>query len=186
MPFRPKQTYSESDEREQQSIDFINGLLKGTSAYPELKYGEKGANIDGYIQLLDENKCINGKLTVQVKTVSPSIEGKNECPCPTSLFANAERTTDVVFLMAVDHSQKSKQETITLHFNEIERLSEANIIETINKWNSLFLGQRTLVANAEEVKDENEKLRQLLVSATPPAFSLPVSEVVKIQQFSDM
>lgn len=204
MPFRPKQTYSESDKREQHSIDFINGLLKGTSAYPELKYGEKGANIDGYIQLLDENKCINGKLTVQVKTVSPSIEGKNEYPCPTSLFAYAERTTDVVFLMAVDHSQqvvlwkyisrplinanreKSEQETITLHFNEIERLSEANIIETINKWNSLFLGQRTLVANAEEVKDENEKLRQLLVSATPPAFSLPVSEVVKIQQFSDM
>lgn len=58
MAFKPKKSYTESDAREQQSIDFINGLLKGTSAYPELRYGEKGANIDGYIQLLDENKCI--------------------------------------------------------------------------------------------------------------------------------
>ena len=63
--------FTESDTREQQSIDFINRLLKGTSTYPELRYGEKGTNIDRYIQLLDENKCIDGKLTVQVKTVSP-------------------------------------------------------------------------------------------------------------------
>jgi hypothetical protein len=104
MAFKPKKTYSDKDAREQQSIDFINGLLKGTSAYPELKYGEKGANIDGYIQLLDEEKCIDGKLTAQVKTVFPCDEGKYVYDCPTSLFAYAERTLDVVFLMAVDHS----------------------------------------------------------------------------------
>ena len=171
MPFKPKQTYSESDERERQSIDFINGLLKGSSAYSELKYGEKGANIDGYIQLLDDTRRINGKLTVQVKTISPSEEGKYEYPCPTSLFAYAERTTDVVFLMAVDHrlqivlwkyisrplikanQQKSEQETITIHFDEGERLSKDNILETINKWNSLFFDQRNIVANEEDIKE---------------------------------
>ena len=77
MAFKPNRSYTESDAREQQSIDFINRLLRGTSALPELKYGEKGPNIDGYIQLLDENKCINGKLTIQVKTVSPSNEGNS-------------------------------------------------------------------------------------------------------------
>ena len=204
MPFKPKQTYSESDEREQQSIDFINGLLKGSSAYSELKYGEKGANIDGYIQLLDDTRRINGKLTVQVKTISPSEEGKYEYPCPTSLFAYAERTTDVVFLMAVDHrlqvvlwkyisrplikanQQKSEQETITIHFDEGERLSKDNILETINKWNSLFFDQRNIVANAEDIKEENEQLRRLLVSVEAPNFSLLTPEVLKIQQFSDM
>ena len=204
MPFKPKQTYSESDERERQSIDFINGLLKGSSAYSELKYGEKGANIDGYIQLLDDTRRINGKLTVQVKTISPSEEGKYEYPCPTSLFAYAERTTDVVFLMAVDHrlqivlwkyisrplikanQQKSEQETITIHFDEGERLSKDNILETINKWNSLFFDQRNIVANAEDIKEENEQLRRLLVSVEASNFSLSTPEVLKIQQFSDM
>lgn len=204
MSFTPKQTYSNSDEREQQSIEFVNGLLKGTSAYPELKSGEKGANIDGYIQLLDENRKIDGKLTVQVKTVSPSNEGKNVFPCPTSLFAYAERTIDVVFLMAVDHSQqvvlwkyisrplvnanqnKTEQETIMLHFEESERLSRDNIHETIKKWKSLFLQQRLLIETADVVKNENEKLRHQLVKVEAPAFTLPISEVVKIQMFSDM
>ena len=203
MAFKPKKSYTESDAREQQSIDFINGLLKGTSAYPQLRYGEKEANIDGYIQLLDENKCIDGKLTVQVKTVSPYNEGRNEFPCPTSLFAYAERTTDVVFLMAVDHSQKvvlwkyisrplinenrhkEEQETITLHFDDTEKLTTENVTETIIKWSSLFLQQRDLIANAEDVKDENEKLRKQLVTVEAFAFTIPMTEIVKIQRFSD-
>ena len=177
MSFKPKPTYSENDAREQQSVNFINGLLKGTRAYPDIKYGEKGANIDGEIQLLDEEDRINGKLTVQVKTVSPCNEGKNEFPCPTSLFGYADRTIDVVLLMAVDHAQKvvlwkyisrpvinenlhkANQETITLHFDNTEKLTPENITETIDRWNSLFLQQRNLIIEAAEVKGENEKLR---------------------------
>ena len=203
MAFKPNRSYTESDAREQQSIDFINRLLRGTSALPELKYGEKGPNIDGYIQLLDENKCINGKLTIQVKTVSPSNEGKNEFPCPTSLFAYAERTIDVVFLMAVDHSQqtvlwkyisrplinenrnKENQLTITLHFDDTEKLTKDNITETITRWNLLFLQQRDLIVGAKEIQDENEKLRHQLVSVEAPKFTIPQSEVVKIQKFSE-
>ncbi len=203
MSFSPKPTYSESDTRERQSVDFINGLLKGTRAYPELNYGEKGANIDGYIQLLDIDNRIKGKLTVQVKTVSPCNEGKNEFPCPTSLFGYADRTIDVVLLLAVDHGQnavlwkyisrplinenlrKEKQETITLHFDDTEKLTAENITETIDRWNSLFLQQRNLIIEAAEVKGENEKLRQILVNVEAPAFTIPQSEVVKIQRFSD-
>ena len=203
MSFKPKPTYSENDAREQQSVNFINGLLKGTRAYPNIKYGEKGANIDGEIQLLDEEDRINGKLTVQVKTVSTCNEGKNEFPCPTSLFGYADRTIDVVLLMAVDHAQKvvlwkyisrplinenlhkANQETITLHFDNTEKLTAENITETIDRWNALFLQQRNLIIEAMEVKDENEKLRQLLVNVEAPAFTIPQSEVVKVQRFSD-
>ena len=203
MAFKPKKTYSDKDAREQQSIDFINGLLKGTSAYPELKYGEKGANIDGYIQLLDEEKCIDGKLTAQVKTVLPCDEGKYVYDCPTSLFAYAERTLDVVFLMAVDHSlgvvlwkyisrqlinenqDKSEQKTITMHFDVSERLTKDNIPETIERWKSLFLKQRNLVTDAEGIKEENDLLRQQLVTAEASGFTIPKTEVAKVQQFSD-
>ncbi len=203
MSFNPRQTYSESDAREQQSIEFIRELLKGAGAYSELKYGDKDANIDGYIQLLDDNRCIVGKLTVQVKTVSPCNEGKYEFPCPTSLFAYAERTIDVVLLMAVDHSKKevlwkyisrllikenlhkSGQETITLHFDNAERLSAINVFETVKRWKSLFLQQKDLIVSAEALKEENEKLRQQLVSIETSAFTIPTSDIVKIQQFSD-
>ena len=203
MSFKPKQSYSESDEREKQSVDFINGLLKGTCAYSKLKCGDKEANIDSYIELLDEDRCIDGKLTVQVKTVSPCNEWKDEFPCPTSLFAYAERTLDVVFLMAVDHGQKvvlwkyisrslinenrhkADQETITLHFDDTEKLNERNVTETIAKWKSLFLQQRNLIVEAEDLKGENENLRYQLVSAEAPTFTIPNTEVEKIQRFSD-
>lgn len=52
MAFCPNRTLTPCDKKEQRSINFINKLLEGTDTYPELKYGEKGANIDGYIQLL--------------------------------------------------------------------------------------------------------------------------------------
>ena len=203
MAFKPKKTYTESVAREQQSIDFINRLLLGTSAYPELQYNEKEANIDGYIQLLDEEGRFEGKLTVQGKTVSPSIEGQYKYPCPTSLFGYAERAIDVVLLLAVDHSRevvlwkyisrqlikenqdKSEQDTITLHFEDFERLTRNNIPETIGKWKSLFLKQRDLIVEAEEIKEENDQLRQQLVNAEAPEFTISQSEVAKVQQFSD-
>lgn len=95
--------------------------------------------------MLDSSNRINGKITVQVKTVSQKDEGHNRFPCPTSLFAYAETTTDNVFLLAVDHSQdkvlykhispklldenrdKEQQETITLHFKPNEELRKDNI-----------------------------------------------------------
>ncbi|MCR5455642.1 MAG: hypothetical protein K6F33_11705 [Bacteroidales bacterium] len=204
MAFKPKQTYTGNDQREQQSVDFINGLLKGTHAYPELKYGEKGANIDGYIHLLDEERCIDGKMTVQVKTVSPCNEEKNVFPCPTSLFGYAERTNDDVFLLAVDHLQqvvlwkyisrqlikanqhKQDQETITLHFNDNEKLTKDNIQETINKWKSICNFHKKLIDNIENINEENEKLRHLLVFAESSAFTIPKTEVIEIQKFSDI
>ena len=203
MAFKPKKTYSESDAREQQSINFINRLLLGSSAYPELKCGDKGANIDGSIQLLDDEGRFEGELIVQGKTVSPSIEGQYKFPCPSSLFGYATRAIGVVLLMAVDHSRevvlwkyisrqlikenqdKSEQDTITLHFEDFERLTKDNIPETIERWKSLFLKQRDLIVGAEELNEENEQLRQELVTAEKPGFIIPRSEVSKVQQFSD-
>lgn len=142
-------------------------------------------------------------MTVQVKTVSPSIEGKFLFPCPTSLFAYAERTLDVVLLMAVDHSeqlvlwkyisrklihdnlQKQEQETITIHFNSEERLSVSNVKITINKWKTLFLLQRNIIECVDDIKAENEKLRQQLVHAEFSNFTIQKNNVIEIQKFSD-
>lgn len=91
------------------------------------------------VKLLSSKNCIS------------KDEGHNRFPCPTSLFAYAETTTDNVFLLAVDHSQdkvlykhispklldenrdKEQQETITLHFKPNEELRKDNIEVDIKK-----------------------------------------------------
>ena len=90
--------------KEKRSVLFIENLLVD-KANTDISTEDKKANIDGYIELLSSDKRIVGKITVQVKTVPSKYEGKNSYPCPTSLFAYAESTTDVVYLLAVDHSQ---------------------------------------------------------------------------------
>lgn len=203
MAFQPNKSFSESDKRELDSVRFIEDMLHGTTAFPRIKKGDKEANVDGIIELLDADNCINGKITVQVKTVRPTLEGMDKFPCPTSLFAYAQRTTDVVFLIAVDHKQKvvlwkyishglienysdkENNETITLHFEPTEKLSKNNVVETIESWNSLFLRERDLYHHAESNVTENEKLRKLLLNAQPVELKIPQQEVIKIQKLSD-
>lgn len=90
MVYKRNKSLSDSDIREEESVDFIRDLLKGHGVKPALKKGDKEANIDGYIELLDEENRINGKITAQVKTVPPSLEGQFLYDCPTSLFGYAE------------------------------------------------------------------------------------------------
>ncbi|MBP5502154.1 MAG: hypothetical protein J6Y24_05125 [Bacteroidales bacterium] len=201
---KPNKTYTESIEREELSVDFVSRLVKGRSARPELKCCDKEPDIDGYIHLLDDEGCIVGKLTVQVKTVSPCDEGKNKYPCPASLLAYAFRTLDVVILLAVDHKQKVilwkhitksmvkeyhpkvGQKTITLHFDENERLSIHNVPETIKKWKSLYCHKNALMKESEVIKAENETLRRKLLTAECTSFTISKEDVTKIQRFSDL
>lgn len=106
MAFTPKISLTDSDIREDDSISFVENTLKGHGVKTQLVKGDKGANIDGFIELLDTENRMTGKVTVQVKTVPPSKEGMFEFACPTSLFAYAERTTEVVLLLAVDHKNQ--------------------------------------------------------------------------------
>lgn len=83
MVYKPHKSLSESDIREEASVDFVRSLLGDCGVKTALTKGDKGANIDGYIELLDSENRINGKITAQVKTVPPSNEGKYVYDCPT-------------------------------------------------------------------------------------------------------
>lgn len=104
MSFKVKVSIDANGVKEERSVLFIRTLLLGRTKN-NIDIGTTQSNIDGYIELLDSSNRISGKMTVQVKTVSKRDEGFNKYPCPTSLFAYAETTTDNVFLLAVDHSQ---------------------------------------------------------------------------------
>lgn len=203
MTYKAKVSKTANGIKEKKSVLFIENLLVDASAKTQIETEDTGANIDGYIELLDEEYQIKGKVTVQVKTVSKSDENKNRYPCPTSLFAYAEATTDIVMLIAVDHSQnvalwkfisrplleqhrnKENQETITLHFSDNEKLSASSLNETLASWRSI--SQREVKINRESTAlgDENEKLRQYLRDFQNPIFSIVKEDIIKIQQFSD-
>ena len=203
MPFKPNKSQSEPDIREEDSVDFIRNLLKGYGVKPSLKKGDKEANIDGYIELLDDESRINGKITAQVKTVPPCLEGQYIFDCPTSLFGYAEQTTEVVLIMAVDHKNKTvlwkyisrrlieenldkaDQQTIRLHFGAEEQMTAANAQNTINVWRNLAHQQLKLYNAAPVLERENEELRKDLLQAKGIEITLSKEEFQIVQQFID-
>ena len=201
MDFIPNKSVTDNDIREEASVDFIRGLLAGYGVKPQLAKGEKGANIDGYIELLDSENRINGKITAQVKTVPPSLEGQFVFDCPTSLFGYADKTMEVVFIMAVDHKNqtvlwrylsrkviegnrpKAHQETIRMTFGDEERMTAANVGDTILRWRQLVGQQLKLYNDAPAMVEENERLRSEILQVKGIDFTMSKEEVVKIQQF---
>lgn len=203
MVFTPKISLTDTDIREDESISFVESTLKGHGVKTQISKGDKGANVDGFIELLDSENRLTGKVTVQVKTVSPSKEGMFEFACPTSLFAYAERTTEVVFLLAVDHKNqvalwkhisrelidanrsKEGQDTITLHFSPDERLSPANVDAVVDKWRLIANNQiKRFVASPYYQKELNE-LKEYILRCQSLPLDLCPERIAVLQSFID-
>jgi len=204
MEFKPSISQSNTDIREQSSVAFIEDLLRGTSAKTHLTVNDKTADIDGTIDLLDSESRVIGKITVQVKTVEPSDEKKFRYPCPTSLFGYAQRiASESVLLLAVDHTSKivlwkhlsqsliqqnqdkCNQKTITLHFDENERLSDGNITATIDFWKTIFQSGINSFLNYSRLSEENEKFRKQILALDSPVINLSKKYITQVQVFID-
>lgn len=201
--FTPKISKSDNDVREAKSILFLENLFVESSVKTYLSENDKTANIDGYLELLDEENRMKGKIAVQVKTVPPCHQGKNKFDCPTSLFAFAKNTNDPVFLVAVDHknqialwkhisralvqynSDKAGQGTIIMTFNDSEKLSAANRDKIISQWLQMVAVNIELFDRIPILMTENEELRQKLLTYNNSSFSIDSSEVSRVQLFID-
>ena len=202
MSFKAKVSIDSNGVKEERSVLFIQTLLLGRTKN-NIDKGTTQSNIDGYIELLDSSNRINGKITVQVKTVSQKDEGHNRFPCPTSLFAYAETTTDNVFLLAVDHSQdkvlykyispklldenrdKEQQETITLHFKPNEELRKDNIEAVLKDWLSICSSRVYCLTHGEAILEENSELKSYLLNMPKMATDLRPCDIQEIQNFID-
>lgn len=203
MIFKPKVSLTDTDIREDESISFVENTLKGHGIKTQISKGDKGANIDGFIELLDSENRLTGKVTVQVKTVPPSKEGMFEFACPTSLFAYAERTTEVVFLLAVDHKNqvalwkhisrdlidayrsKEGQDTITLHFDPDERLSSANVDEIVDKWRDIVKDQIIRFVASPSYQKELNELKEYILRCQSLPLDLCPERIAVLQSFID-
>ena len=202
MSFKVKVSIDANGVKEERSVLFILTLLLGRTKN-NIDIGTTQSNIDGYIELLDSSNRISGKMTVQVKTVSKRDEGLNKYPCPTSLFAYAETTTDNVFLLAVDHSQdkvlykhispkllkenrdKEQQETITLHFSQNEELRKDNIETVLKDWLSVCSSRVYCLTHGEAILEENCELKSYLLNMPKMATDLRPHDIQEIQNFID-
>lgn len=202
MSFKVKVSIDANGVKEERSVLFIRTLLLGRTKN-NIDIGTTQSNIDGYIELLDSSNRISGKMTVQVKTVSKRDEGLNKYPCPTSLFAYAETTTDNVFLLAVDHSQdkvlykhispkllkenrdKEQQETITLHFSQNEELRKDNIETVLKDWLSVCSSRVYCLTHGEAILEENCELKSYLLNMPKMATDLRPHDIQEIQNFID-
>lgn len=203
MSFTPKISLTDSDIREDESVSLVVSTLKGHGVKTQLGKGDKGANIDGYIELLDSENRLSGKVTVQVKTVPPIKEGLFEFACPTSLFAYAERTTEVVLLLAVDHKNKivlwkhisnelieanrgkEDQGTITLHFSREERLTQANADTIVGAWHTIVQNQIKRFTESPSYQKELLQIKEFILSCQSLPLDLPPEEIAILQSFLD-
>ena len=202
MSFKARVSIDANGVKEERSVLFIQTLLLGRTKN-NIDLGTTQSNIDGYIELLDSSNRINGKITVQVKTVSQRDEGYSRFPCPTSLFAYAEATTDNVFLLAVDHSlgkvlykhispklinenrDKEEQDTITLHFTPNEELRNDNIDHVLNEWLTICKRRASWLTQGDSILEENRELKSHLLNKPKMSTDLRPCDIQEIQNFYD-
>lgn len=203
MTFLPKISKTENDIKEEESILFLQNLFVRSNIKTRLTINEKTPDIDGYLEVLDTDGRMTGKIAIQSKTVPEKYYGKNKFACPTSLFGYATHTTDTVFLIAYDPSRdialwkhisrqlislnqdKTDQETIVLNFDETEELCQDNRDDVIQRWSDLIKREVELFGNIDHICDENEELRSQIIAYQNPNFTIDEKDVAVVQQFSD-
>ncbi len=95
--------YSITDEQETLAVDTFKSLVEHKRVRMDIKERDKYPNIDGYMELVDENRSPIGKLEVQIRTVhgeDPKLQ------CPLSLFDYSEVTCNPVLFIGVELTLK--------------------------------------------------------------------------------
>ena len=102
MELHPNRNISESVLHDRRSINLLKSILPDNCVdCSQLQEGGTLPNIDGYLEILDENGIAREKITVQVKHLTyPEKNGKMYYDIPMSIYAYAERHKgELVFLL---------------------------------------------------------------------------------------
>lgn len=79
MNFIPRKVTNPNDCLDRRSYLCICGLFCDSRAITdEIKYHDKTSNIDGFIQLIDENDYPIGNIFIQAKTYKSKYKGLNK------------------------------------------------------------------------------------------------------------
>lgn len=177
--------YSPTSEQEFIEMTVLRTLLLPNQIRPHLSEQDKTPNIDGYLDLIDENSIPIGKLEVQVKKLPDEFEEKPKFPSPTSLIVYArDSTTSPVLLICVDiHNAKaywcsmdhffvekyldkikSGQQTIMIHF-PVENCLDGKNVTYLDYWKAIFDRYSIKLKNFDNLEKEHKLIRERSNSA---------------------
>lgn len=180
IPFKPNKSHTENDERETNAIEVFTSLLPKNLIKHDIKTGDKVPNIDGYVEILDNDGRVKSKVTVQVKHYPEANYELDKYPIPQYVLGYAHRLpSEVVLLITVDTqnkkvywkeispqyinncAEKGYQGTFTYHFTQDEILTEENKEQTFAIWHNLY------TKRVESFKDKKrEAIDEVQLAAT--------------------
>ena len=109
MELQPNRNISESVLHDRRSINLLKSILPDNCVdCSQLQEGGTLPNIDGYLEILDENGIAREKITVQVKHLTyPEKNGKVFYDIPESVYAYAKiHKGELVFFIACDYASR--------------------------------------------------------------------------------
>ena len=183
---KPARSMSPSKQLDIDSIRVLKSILNGHHINDE-RLEEAGTmpNIDGYIELLDNDDCIEAKVSVQVKHLTyPEKNNSVFYDIPQEIIAYAMRMkSEVVLFVTVDTDRnivywkyidelyiqdckkKGVQGTYRYHFSSEEKTTIGTIDKMLKEWRRLYAEKTTLL------KDEIESIEEF-ISVQKQAFDL--------------
>lgn len=196
--FKPNCSTSPNDRADEESVLSLRILLKGSATKCYISEGDKTANIDGHIELLqDDRPC--GDITIQVKTYPRKYQDEGKYDIPTSLLGYAQNNPlEVVILLVVDNQnrkvywkyispefiiaqyKKNNQKTITYHFENSEVLTKENKDDVVKKWKEIYSSEadkRNTLIN--QIKRDIKYFEDTFQVVTPYFFGLPLSFITR-------
>jgi hypothetical protein len=180
--------YTSTDSAEIEALNIFRASLDVDRVKADLKERDRHPNIDGYLELVDENFLPLGKLEVQVRKIPP---GMRRYQCPTSLFAYTNKTALPVLLICVDTKDgvvywkhlkyedilgKESQDSISVSFAAPEDVIYRGG-PYYNRWISIARDYCERIRRFEEL--------QQIASKATPLVGHKSQEIRKIQIFLD-
>ena len=156
--FIPRKVTNPNDCLDRKSYLCICGLFCDSRAITdEIKYHDKTSNIDGFIQLIDENDYPIGNIFIQAKTYKSKYKGQNKAEIPAYFVAYAMRMrNEVCIFFSVDaydnkiywkyisddyirqFNNEGDNEIHTYEFCDDEIVTSENIAATVDRWKQIF------------------------------------------------
>ncbi len=185
--------YSPTDELETEAVDILKRLLDHKYVKADIRERDKGPNIDGYLELVDEESYPYGKLEVQVKRMPEGNIDRPRHLLPISLIEYAKGVTNnPILFISVDccnsvaywhevspealspYSEKirTNKDTFTLIFPRENRI-DSQASEYVQAWKEIHLNRKTKLFQNDELRKQIAELRERshpLLGETCPEF----------------
>ena len=172
--FKPKKVTNLNDRLDEDGVLCIRGLLKHTQAIAhKVESHDKTPNVDGSIELVDDEDRPVGELTIQAKTYKSKYQEQNKADVPAYFVAYASRMRNkVCVFFSVDANANKiywkyisddyirefqKRGDNAIHgylFTKDEILSNENVHETINRWKQIFNEKIALLIKEKKSAEE--------------------------------